>query len=106
MTKDCVSHFESQSQAVLAYSVKSGASSQSLIQAVLKQGEPTMQKQLAKGLTRRPIRVVIVGMPNVGKSSLINHTVGRKKVKTGHKAGVTRHPQWIRIHPQVELLDT
>lgn len=65
-----------------------------------------MQQQEAKGLKRRPIRVGIVGMPNVGKSSFINALVGRKKTQTGHRAGVTRTTQWVRIHPAVELLDT
>jgi ribosome biogenesis GTPase A len=52
------------------------------------------------------MRVCVVGMPNVGKSSLINWLVGRKRMKVGDRPGITKAPQWLRIHPQIELLDT
>jgi ribosome biogenesis GTPase A len=65
-----------------------------------------MQKMEARGRKRRPIRVLVTGMPNVGKSTLINSIVGQKKTKTGHRAGVTKNTQWVRIHPEVELLDS
>ena len=61
---------------------------------------------MAKGLLRRPARVMVVGMPNVGKSSIINKLTKSSKTKTGAKAGVTRQQQWVRINPQLELLDT
>ena len=61
---------------------------------------------MAKGLLRRPARVMVVGMPNVGKSSVINKLTKSSKTKTGAKAGVTRQQQWVRINPQLELLDT
>ena len=77
-----------------------------LISKIITLAEPKIQRLMAKGLKRRAVRVLIAGMPNVGKSSLINNIVGRKKAKTGHKAGVTRTGQWVTIHPQVELLDT
>lgn len=77
-----------------------------LISKIIALAEPKIQKLMAKGLKRRPARVLVAGMPNVGKSSLINNIVGRKKARTGHKAGVTRTGQWVTIHPQVELLDT
>ena len=49
---------------------------------------------------------MIVGMPNVGKSSIINKLIRKTKTKTGAKAGVTRQQQWVRINPRVDLLDT
>ena len=61
---------------------------------------------MAKGLLRRPARVMVVGMPNVGKSSIINKLTRSSKTKIGAKAGVTRQQQWVRINPQLELLDT
>lgn len=60
----------------------------------------------AKGIRARSIRAMVVGIPNIGKSSLINQLTGSAKAKTGNKPGVTRGNQWIRIHEKVELLDT
>lgn len=68
--------------------------------------EPRIQALMKKGLLRRPARVMVVGMPNVGKSSIINKLTKSSKTKIGAKAGVTRQQQWVRINPQLELLDT
>ena len=65
-----------------------------------------MQKRVEKGLLPRPTRTIVIGMPNVGKSSTINRLVKRAKTKTGAKAGVTRQQQWVRINDRLELLDT
>ena len=61
---------------------------------------------MAKGLLRRPARVMVVGMPNVGKSSIINKLTKSSKTKIGAKAGVTSQQQWVRINPNIDLLDT
>ena len=68
--------------------------------------EPKIQALMKKGLLRRAARVMVVGMPNVGKSSIINKLTKSSKTKTGAKAGVTRQQQWVRINPQLDLLDT
>lgn len=60
----------------------------------------------AKGYRHRPVRVMVVGIPNVGKSSFINKLVGKSITKTGDRPGVTRGQQWIRIHKDIELMDT
>lgn len=77
-----------------------------LLTALQRLAEPLNEKQRAKGLKPRPLRLLIVGMPNVGKSSIINNLVGQKRATTGHKAGVTRQTQWVRIHPLLDLLDS
>lgn len=69
-------------------------------------GQPKIAALVKKGLLPRPVRVMVVGMPNVGKSSIINKIIKKSKVKTGAKAGVTRDQQWVRINPKVDLLDT
>ncbi len=61
---------------------------------------------VSKGLLPRPIRVMVAGMPNVGKSSTINRLIKKSKTKIGAKAGVTRQQQWVRVHEKIELLDT
>lgn len=91
---------------VVLYETKSPKYQKSLLSAILQAGEIKLQQLEAKGLRRRSLRILVAGMPNVGKSSLINHIVGKKKTKTGHKAGVTRSHQWVRIHPAIELLDS
>lgn len=59
-----------------------------------------------KGVKARPIRAMIIGIPNVGKSALINSLSGRKSARTGNKPGITKGKQWIRIRKDLELLDT
>lgn len=77
-----------------------------IIKLLIDLAEPKIQALMSKGLLRRPARVVVVGMPNVGKSSIINKLTKSSKTKTGAKAGVTRQQQWVRINPKLELLDT
>lgn len=68
--------------------------------------EPKIQALMQKGLLRRAARAMVVGMPNVGKSSVINKLTKSSKTKIGAKAGVTRQQQWVRINPKLDLLDT
>ncbi len=77
-----------------------------IISEVVNLSKEIMQKRILKGLMPRPTRTMVIGMPNVGKSSTINRLVKRAKTKTGAKAGVTRQQQWVRINDKVELLDT
>ena len=63
-------------------------------------------KRKSKGLKERKARILIMGVPNVGKSTLINRLVGRKATNVGNRPGVTKNLEWIRINDNVELLDT
>lgn len=65
-----------------------------------------IEKAQRQGRMMRPIRAMIVGIPNVGKSSLINKLAGKNAAKTGNKPGVTKGKQWIRLNKEVELFDT
>ena len=65
-----------------------------------------IERDRARGIKNRSIKAMIVGIPNVGKSTFINSFTGRKSAKTGNKPGVTKGKQWIRINGSVELLDT
>lgn len=91
---------------VLATDAKNSSDTQKIIRKVKELSEPRIQSLTAKGLLRRPARVMVVGMPNAGKSSIINKLTKSSKTKTGAKAGVTRQKQWVRINPELELLDT
>lgn len=77
-----------------------------IVKKAVELSEPRIQALIKKGLLRRPARIMVVGMPNVGKSSIINKLTRSSKTKTGAKAGVTRQQQWVRINPQLDLLDT
>ena len=77
-----------------------------IVKKAVELSEPRIQALMKKGLLRRPARVMVVGMPNVGKSSIINKLTKSSKTKIGAKAGVTRQQQWVRINPQLDLLDT
>ena len=64
------------------------------------------ERDRKRGILNRPVRAMVVGIPNVGKSTFINSFAGRACAKTGNKPGVTKGAQWIRLNKQVELLDT
>ena len=65
-----------------------------------------IERDKKRGIINRPVRAMVVGIPNVGKSTFINAYAGRAAAKTGNKPGVTKGKQWIRLNKNVELLDT
>lgn len=78
----------------------------SIIRVAIELGRPEIEKLIAKGRLARPVRAMAIGMPNVGKSSIINKLVKTSKARVGPKAGVTRAAQWIRVNPKLEFMDT
>ena len=91
---------------VLISDAKNSKDLNTVVKKAVELSEPRIQAIMQKGLLRRPARVMVVGMPNVGKSSIINKLTRSSKTKIGAKAGVTRQQQWVRINPQLDLLDT
>jgi ribosome biogenesis GTPase A len=91
---------------VIPTDAKNSKDLKSIVSKAVELAEPRIQAIMAKGLLRRPARIMVVGMPNVGKSSVINKLTRSSKTKIGAKAGVTRQQQWVRINPKLELLDT
>ena len=65
-----------------------------------------IERDQKRGIKNRPVRIMIAGIPNVGKSTFINSFAGKASAKTGNKPGVTKGSQWIRVDKQLELLDT
>jgi ribosome biogenesis GTPase A len=84
---------------------KQGKGIQELKRAAQAAGEAMNQRRRDRGMRSRPVRAVVIGFPNVGKSALINRLVGRKAVVSARRPGVTRQLQWVRISQEIELLD-
>ncbi len=98
--------FERQGLAVLETDARSGKGVRDFVPAVRRLLADKLKEYEAKGQVGRPLRLMIVGIPNVGKSTLINKVAGRKAANAGDMPGVTRGKQWIHIDAGLDLLDT
>lgn len=85
---------------------RSGAGVRSIQSAVREACKEKIERDRKRGILNRPVRAMVVGIPNVGKSTFINAFAGRACTKTGNKPGVTKGKQWIRLGKGVEMLDT
>lgn len=106
VTRRWLASLQQQGMAVVAASAFTGQGFRELGQIMRTKAEPGRRKLAAKGIRRPAARVLVAGIPNVGKSQLINRLVGKAATRTGDQPGVTRGKQWVRIAGDFELLDT
>lgn len=106
ITKKWLSWFEEKGMVAIALDSQSGKGFSAFAPAIDKVMKEKMERDRAKGIGKHSVRLMVVGIPNVGKSSFINRISGRSATKTGDRPGVTQTKQWIRIAGKYELLDT
>ena len=105
-TDKFISYYENLGYQVIPVDLMSGTNVKKIIEASEVVLESENEKRKAKGLKPRNIRALILGVPNAGKSTLINRLVGKKSAGVGNKPGFTKSLSWIRIHKNIDLLDT
>ena len=105
-TKKWISHFEEEGFSAVFADLNKPSDVKNIVKCVEKLGESKNQKFIAKGMKPQPVRAMIIGIPNVGKSTLINKISGRHAASVQNKPGHTKAQQWIKVSNQFELLDT
>lgn len=104
--KDWCHWFKDQGLAIYPTNGQSGQGVNRLKEAALELGASVNQRRQQRGMQPRPIRAVVVGFPNVGKSAILNRLIGRRVAASAAKPGITRQLRWIRIGSGLDLLDT
>ncbi len=99
-------YFKARGASVLEMNAKSGGGIRGINQLVQEACREKLERDRKRGIVNRPVRAMVVGIPNVGKSTFINSFAGKACAKTGNKPGVTKGKQWIRLNKSLELLDT
>jgi ribosome biogenesis GTPase A len=97
--------FRARGQATWWCDAKAGTGVKQLQQAAIRAGEALNARRAGRGMLPRPVRAVMLGFPNVGKSALINRLVRQKVVESARRAGVTRSLRWVRLGQDLDLLD-
>jgi ribosome biogenesis GTPase A len=97
--------FEEREEQPYFTNAKQGTGIKAILDAAQLVGKQINQRRRDRGMLPRPVRAVVIGFPNVGKSALINRLVKRKAVASARRAGVTKQLQWVRISDEIELLD-
>ena len=105
-TQSWISYYEKQGFLALAVNSKKKNELKQVNALVQKACEKKIERDRKRGIKNRPVRAMIVGIPNVGKSTFINSFAGKACAKTGNKPGVTKGKQWIKLSKTLELLDT
>jgi len=99
-------YFEEKGIHVLEINAKAGSGVKSVNGLVQEACKEKIERDRKRGIVNRPVRAMVVGIPNVGKSTFINAFAGKACTKTGNKPGVTKGKQWIKLNKGLELLDT
>ncbi len=99
-------YFKNKGFSVVKVNSKKGGGIKSIQGVIQEACKEKMERDRKRGILNRPVRAMVVGIPNVGKSTFINSLAGKACAKTGNKPGVTKGKQWIRLNKNVELLDT
>ena len=101
-----VNYFKEKGFSVIKVNSKKGGGIKSIHGVIQEACKEKIERDRKRGIINRPVRAMVVGIPNVGKSTFINTLAGKACAKTGNKPGVTKGKQWIRLNKNVELLDT
>ena len=104
--KEWLTYFEKQGFLALAINSKEDYTAKRLTVAAKTLLADKIARDQAKGIQNKALRTMIVGIPNAGKSTLMNRLAGKKIAQTGNKPGVTKGQQWLRTNPELEILDT
>ena len=99
-------YFQNKGYFVQEVDSRSGAGMKAISAIIQEACKEKIERDRKRGIKNRPVRAMVVGIPNVGKSTFINTYAGKACAKTGNKPGVTKGKQWIRLNKNVELLDT
>ena len=106
VTQQWLNYFKEQGQTAITIDALHQTAIKQITEASKEILKEKFEKEKAKGLRPRPIRAMILGIPNVGKSTLTNNLAKRKAAQTGDRPGVTKAQQWIKVGQELELLDT
>lgn len=99
-------YFKDKGYSVMKVNSRKGGGVKSIQGIIQEACKEKIERDRKRGILNRPVRAMVVGIPNVGKSTFINALAGKACTKTGNKPGVTKGKQWIRLNKNVELLDT
>ncbi|MFC4805505.1 ribosome biogenesis GTPase YlqF [Filifactor villosus] len=105
-TKKWIEYYKNGGMTVLPFNGTTGEGMKELVKAVEEAFRPKLERLQERGLKNRSIRLMIAGIPNSGKSTLINRLAGRKSTQTGDRPGVTKGKQWVKLKGDLEMLDT
>lgn len=106
LNQEWESFFKEKGYFVQPLNAKNGAGIKNIQALVQESCKEKIERDRKRGIINRPVRAMVVGIPNVGKSTFINSFAGKACAKTGNKPGVTKGKQWIRLNRNLELLDT